>query len=133
MLHFIAQNFVLSRFLIPPLFRCKHMKTFLFSLVAAVLFFVSPHAVAAAQAPAFHGKVTAVNAKAHTITITDKKTGKSQTFTARHASVTVDKQKHKHLADVKVGMKAKVKHGKKGHLEIVAKTHSAKKKKKTAA
>lgn len=109
------------------------MKTFLLSILAAVVFLIPADAVAAAKPQAFHGKVTAVNAKAHTITITEKKTGKSQTFTARHASVTVDKQKHKHLADVKVGMKAKVKHGKKGHLEIAAKTHSAKKKKKTAA
>jgi hypothetical protein len=132
-LHFIARKFVLSQFCIPLLFCSKHMKTFFSALLAALLLLVSPHAASAAQAQAFHGKVTAVNAKAHTITLTEKKTGKSQTFTVQHASITVNKQHHKHLADVKVGMKAKVKHGKKGHLEIVAKTHSAKKKKKTAA
>ena len=109
------------------------MKTFLLSVLAAAALLIPTDAAAAAKSQAFHGKITAVNAKAHTITITEKKAGKSQTFTAQHASVTVDKQKHKHLADLKIGMKAKVTHGKKGHLEIVAKTHSAKKKKKTAA
>ncbi|GDX11324.1 hypothetical protein LBMAG57_30960 [Verrucomicrobiota bacterium] len=108
------------------------MKTFLLSVLAAVVFLIPAHAVAAAKSQAFHEKITSVNAKEHTNTVTEKKTGKSQTFTARHASVTVDKQKHKHLADLRIGMKAKVKHGGKSHLEIVAKTHSANKKRKTA-
>ena len=114
------------------------MKPFLSSLAAAAILLFTPAASfaakgTAASAPAFKGKVTAVNVKAHTITLTQKKTGKSQTFTVRHASITVDKQPHKNLADLKVGMKAKVKHGKNGRIEVAAKTHSAKKKKKPVA
>jgi hypothetical protein len=112
------------------------MKTFLSSLLAASILLVSPHAgfaatnkTAAKSTGIFKGKVTAVNERAHTITITRKKSGESKTFHVRHASITVDKQKHKHLADVKVGMRAKVKEGRNGRLHISAKSHSGKKRK----
>jgi hypothetical protein len=114
------------------------MKTFLSSLLAAVILLFSPHASFAAKKTdatveqPFAGKVTAVDEKAHTITITQKKGGQSQTFTVHGAAITVDKQKHKHLADVKVGMHAKVKKGKKGRLVVSAKTHAGKKKKSAA-
>jgi len=110
------------------------MKAFLSSLLAAAILFVSSNVSLAAKAVStseqtFKGKVTAVDEKAHTLTLTQKKTGQSRTFTVRHANITVDRQKHRHLADLKVGMHAKVRHGKKGHLALNAKTHSGKKKK----
>lgn len=119
------------------------MKTFLSSLLAIAILLISPSAGLAAKGSAskrtaskgetFKGKVTAVDPKAHSITLTQKKGGQSKTFTVKRAAITVDKQKHKHLADVRVGMKATVKPGKKGHLSISAKSISGKKKKKTAA
>jgi hypothetical protein len=128
----------MSRFPDPPLFEFHTMKALLSSLLAGAILLVSPTAVLAAKntaaaAGTFKGKITALDPKAHTITLTQKKGGQSKTFNVHRAAITVDKQKHKHLADLKVGMKAKVKPGKKGHLVIAAKTHSAKKKKKPAA
>ena len=114
------------------------MKTLLSLLLSAIFLIGAPATTFAAKGKAaapgtFAGKVTAVDLKTHTITLTEKKSGQTKTVSARHATVTVDKQKNKHLADVKVGMKAKVTPGKKGHVHISAKSHSGKKKKKSTA
>ena len=115
-----------------------NMKSSLVLLLTLVCFICSPASsyaagTGASKAGVFSGKITAVNMKAHTITVTHKKSGQTRTISARHATISVNKQKHKHLADLKVGMSAKVKPGKKGHVHISAKTKSGKKKKKSAA
>jgi hypothetical protein len=125
----------MSRFSVPGLFDWHAMKSYLTSLLATAVLLIAPGAVTgtaagvSASSGPFKGKITAVDVKAHTITLTEKKTGQTKTFNARRAVITVDKQKHKHLSDVKVGMHAKVKMGKKGHFMISAKTHAGKKKK----
>jgi len=86
------------------------MKTLISSVIALALM-VSIPCMAQAKGnkgdKPYHGKVTAVDATANTITVENKKTSESKTFKAADAKVTVDGAPGK-LADITVGMKAKV-------------------------
>jgi Cu/Ag efflux protein CusF len=116
----------------PPHF----MKTILSFTLAAAFLFASPVMALAAKTgktgkrEGFKGKVTAVDATAHTITLTNKKSGETKTFkVGKRVKISVDKVKGKQLADISVGMKAKVKEGGKGQAEMIrAKSHKGKKK-----
>lgn len=87
------------------------MKTLISSVIALALM-VSIPCMAQAKGnkggdKPFHGKVTAVDATANTITVESKKSAESKTFKAADAKITVDGAAGK-LADITVGMKAKV-------------------------
>ncbi len=113
------------------------MKTILSYALAAAFIFATPVMAMAAKTgksgkhESFKGKVTAVDAKAHTVTLSSKKSGASKTFVvAKHTKISVDKAKGKHLEDIQVGMKAKVTAGKDGRAaSIKVKSHKGKKKK----
>jgi hypothetical protein len=112
------------------------MKTILSCTLAAAFLFVSPVMALAAKtkgAKSFKGKITAVDVKEHSVTLSSKKSGETKTFkVGKHTKVSVDKVKGKHFEDLAVGMKAKVKAGKGEHADsIKAKSHKGKKKKNT--
>jgi len=83
------------------------MKTLLSSVLALAILIAVPAMAQAKGDKGPHGKVTAVDTTANTITISSKKTGQSTTFKAADAKVTVDGVAGK-LADITVGMKAKI-------------------------
>jgi len=86
------------------------MKTFIsYSLALALVLLIPSLALAKGNKGdrPFHGKVTAIDANASTITVTQHKTGEQKTFKTAGANITVDGMSGK-LADINIGMHAKV-------------------------
>jgi len=86
------------------------MKKFLSYAMATVMVLALPTMAFAKKdknSSGFAGKVTAVDTTANTITVGQKKKGEDKTFKAADAKITVDGTSAK-LADITVGMHAKV-------------------------